>query len=76
MSLDSYLRAAPKAELHVHLEGTVRPATLFELARRNDVALPFDSVEGLRDWFRFRDFTHFIEAYSLASRSLVSAGEY
>jgi len=76
MSLDSYLRAAPKAELHVHLEGTVRPETLLELACRNDVALPFDSVEGLRDWFRFRGFTHFIEAYSLASRSVVSADDY
>jgi aminodeoxyfutalosine deaminase len=40
------------------------------------VPLPFDSVEGLREWFRFRDFTHFIEAYSLASRSLVTAADY
>ena len=76
MSLDSYLRAAPKAELHVHLEGTVRPETLLELARRNNVPLPFDSVEGLRDWFRFRDFTHFIEAYSLASQSVITADDY
>src|SRR5690348_3009661 len=76
MSLESYLRAAPKAELHVHLEGTVRPETLLELARRNNVPLPFDSVDGLREWFRFRDFTHFIEAYSLASRSLVTAADY
>jgi aminodeoxyfutalosine deaminase len=76
MSLDTYLRAAPKAELHVHLEGTVRPETLLELARRNRVPVPFDSVAGLREWFRFRDFIHFIEAYSLISRSLVTSDDY
>ena len=66
----------PKVELHVHLEGTVQPETLFILARRNGVALPFDSVAGLREWFRFRDFTHFIEAYALASQSVVTAADY
>jgi aminodeoxyfutalosine deaminase len=76
MPLDSYLRAAPKAELHVHLEGTVRPETLLELARRNGVVLPFESVAELREWFAFRDFGHFIEAYSLISRSVVSADDY
>ena len=48
MSLESYLRAAPKAELHVHLEGAIRPATLLALARHNRVSLPEDTVEGLR----------------------------
>ncbi len=63
MSLDSYVRAAPKAELHVHLEGAILPETLLVLARRNGVTLPADSVEGIRRWFVYRDFPHFIEIF-------------
>ena len=40
------------------------------------MTLPFDSVDGLREWFRFRDFSHFIQAYSLASQSVVTADDY
>jgi aminodeoxyfutalosine deaminase len=76
MSLDSYLRAAPKAELHVHLEGTVQPETLLELARRNNVSLPYDSVPELREWFRFRDFMHFIEVYGTISRCLTTSDDF
>src|SRR6185295_5404012 len=45
----SYIAAVPcpKIELHVHFEGTIRPATLLEIARRNDYALPADDVAGL-----------------------------
>jgi aminodeoxyfutalosine deaminase len=60
----------PKIELHVHLEGTVRPATLLQIARRNEVALPADSVEGLHDLYRFRDFAHFIEVWILTTGAL------
>lgn len=52
-------QAAPKAELHVHLFGAIRPEVLLELARRNRVALPADTPEGLRGWYRYRDFDHF-----------------
>jgi aminodeoxyfutalosine deaminase len=76
MSIEQYLRAAPKAELHVHLEGSIRPATLLELARRNGVPLPADTVEGLRQWFVYRDFTHFIEIFVTATRCLRSAEDY
>ncbi len=76
MSLDSYLRAAPKAELHVHLEGTVQPETFLALARRNGVTLPYESVPALREWFRFRDFLHFIEVYGTISRCLNTADDF
>jgi aminodeoxyfutalosine deaminase len=60
----------PKIELHVHLEGTVRPATLLEIAGRNDVALPAESVEGLHELYRFRDFAHFIAVWRLATSAM------
>ena len=53
----------PKRELHVHLEGAIRPETLLKLADRNNVALPYDNVDGLRQWYVFRDFPHFVEIY-------------
>jgi aminodeoxyfutalosine deaminase len=56
----------PKIELHVHLEGTVRPATLREIAKRNDYALP-DNLESL---YSFRDFRHFIEVFELTAGAL------
>jgi aminodeoxyfutalosine deaminase len=57
----------PKIELHVHLEGTVRPEALLEIARRNGYALPVDSVEGVRALYEYRDFAHFIEVFMLIS---------
>src|ERR1041384_1380259 len=71
-----YLRAAPKAELYVHLEGAIRPPTVRELAWRNDIVLPESTLDGLRDWFRFRDFRHFIEVYGVVSRCLRTAADF
>ncbi len=64
MSLVDFIQAMPKVELHVHLEGTVQPETLLELAGRYDVELPASDIAGLRDWYRFRDFDHFISIFS------------
>lgn len=76
MSLQTYLAAVPKAELHVHLEGSIRPETLLTLARRNGVTLPADTVEGLREWFVFRDFPHFIEIYGAISTCLKTEEDF
>ena len=70
MSLAAFLLRMPKVELHVHLEGSIRPATLLHLAARHDVALPAGDEAGLREWFRFRDFEHFVEVYLTCSRCL------
>jgi adenosine deaminase len=53
----------PKVELHVHLEGSIRPETLILLAQRNGVRLPADTVDGLKEWYTFQDFAHFITIY-------------
>lgn len=63
MTIESFIRAMPKVELHVHLEGAIQPDTLLALARHNNVPLPVDSVAGLRSWYTFTDFRHFIEIY-------------
>jgi aminodeoxyfutalosine deaminase len=60
----------PKIELHVHLEGTVRPRTLLEIARRNDYALPASDEDGLAELYDFRDFAHFIEIWVLTTNAL------
>jgi adenosine deaminase len=58
-----FARGMPKAELHVHIEGTLEPELLFELARRNDVAIPYSSVEELRSAYHFRDLQSFLDLY-------------
>jgi aminodeoxyfutalosine deaminase len=60
----------PKIELHVHLEGTVRPETLLEIARRNDYPLPAETLEGLAQLYDYRDFAHFIEIWILTTNAL------
>jgi len=75
-AIERYLEAAPKAELHVHLEGAIRPQTLLELARRNRVALPATDLAGLREWFAYRNFQHFVEIFGLVSECLQTAEDY
>jgi adenosine deaminase len=70
MSLDRFLLRMPKVELHVHLEGTMRPAILLELARRNGIDLPARDEAGLKRWFRFRDFEQFVQIYLTCSAAL------
>jgi aminodeoxyfutalosine deaminase len=62
----------PKIELHVHLEGTVRPQTLLDIARRNDYPLPEDVAE----LYRFRDFPHFIEVFQRTAGALQTHDDF
>lgn len=61
--LEHFIRRMPKVELHLHLEGTIRPATLLDLARRHGVALPVRDVAEIVEWYRFRNFRHFIDIW-------------
>jgi len=68
--------ASPKIELHVHLEATIQPARLLEIARRNDAPLPADTVEGISALYRFRDFRHFIDTWVMTTNCLRTADDF
>jgi adenine deaminase len=57
------LRAMPKAELHIHIEGSLEPELIVQLAKRNRVALPYPSVEALRTAYAFTDLQSFLDIY-------------
>lgn len=75
MSLEKFIREMPKVELHVHLEGAIQPKTLLALAKRNNVALPATDPEGLRQWYQFTDFPHFVEIYLTLSQCIRNAAD-
>lgn len=75
-SARAFLEAMPKVELHVHIEGAQLPETIWDMARRNDVALPASSLEEWKRWYAFRDFAHFIEVYLAASRAMRTARDF
>lgn len=61
--LRQFVRALPKAELHLHIEGTLEPEMMFRLAERNDFELPFESVDDVRRAYRFTDLQSFLDIY-------------
>lgn len=76
--LRTTILAMPKAEIHVHLEGAIRPRTLLALAERHGRLdeLPANDLAGLRDWFRFTDFPHFIQVYLAISDLLRTPDDF
>jgi adenosine deaminase/aminodeoxyfutalosine deaminase len=72
--IESFIRRLPKAELHLHLEGTIVPATLVELsARHNERPLTLPEAEAL---YRFTDFTGFLNSFKAVARLLIGPQDY
>ena len=62
-TLHDFIRGLPKAELHLHIEGSLEPELMFALAQRNGVSLPFGSVEEVRAAYDFSDLQSFLDLY-------------
>ena len=73
---ETFLRGIPKAELHVHIEGTLEPEMMFGLARRNGVALRYASVEEVRDAYDFADLQSFLDLYYEGMRVLLREEDF
>jgi adenosine deaminase len=68
--MDAFLEDLPKVELHIHLEGSLEPELMFELAARNGVPLPYGSVEAVRRAYRFTDLQSFLDIYYIGAQVL------
>ncbi|MGE4241136.1 adenosine deaminase [Ramlibacter sp.] len=75
-SLPDLLRALPKAELHIHIEGSLEPELIFQLAKRNRVALPYASVEDLRRAYAFSNLQSFLDIYYAGASVLLKEDDF
>ena len=76
MSLDAFIDGLPKAELHLHIEGSLEPELMFELARRNGVSIPFDSVEAVRAAYDFSNLQDFLDIYYAGAAVLLTRRDF
>lgn len=74
--LKDYIVSIPKAELHVHIEGTLEPELMFEIAQRNNIKLKYQSVEEIRDAYDFEDLQDFLDLYYDAADILLHEQDF
>jgi adenosine deaminase len=74
--LPELLRAMPKAELHIHIEGSLEPELIFALAQRNGVAIPYASVEELRQAYAFTNLQSFLDIYYAGASVLLQEQDF
>jgi adenine deaminase len=74
--LKTLLRTMPKAELHIHIEGSLEPELIFALAARNGVALPYASVQALREAYAFSDLQSFLDIYYAGASVLLHEQDF
>lgn len=67
---DDQVKSMGKVELHVHLEGAIKPRTLMKIARRNNIDLPASTPDEFDDWYQFTGFPHFADVYQTISSAI------
>ena len=75
-SEEEFIRGLPKAELHVHIEGTLEPELAFQLAKKHGIVLPYTTVEELRGAYRFADLQSFLDIYYAGANVLRDADDF
>jgi len=74
--METFIQALPKIELHLHIEGSLEPELMFELARRNQVEIPFASADEVRAAYEFTDLQSFLDIYYQGARVLVEEQDF
>ncbi len=76
MNLTELIDRIPKAELHLHIEGTLEPELMIELANRNSIALPFADVDEIRRAYEFTDLQSFLDIYYAGAQVLIEEQDF
>ncbi len=71
-----YIKKTPKTELHLHIEGTLEPEHMFELAKRNNVSIPFKNVEEVKSAYNFHNLDSFLNIYYQGSKVLINEEDF
>ena len=74
--LAAWIQRLPKVELHLHIEGTLEPELMFALAQRNNVQLPFASVEAVRNAYQFSNLQSFLDIYYQGAQVLIKEQDF
>ena len=74
--MERFVRGLPKTELHVHIEGTLEPEMMFRMGERNEVELPFGSVDEVRAAYEFDDLQSFLDIYYQAAEVLQTEEDF
>ena len=76
MCLKSYCTGVPKAELHIHIEGTLEPELMFKLAQKNNINIPYNSVEEVKESYKFDNLQSFLDIYYQGVCVLVTEDDF
>lgn len=76
MNLEAFIKGLPKAELHLHIEGSFEPELMFEIAQRNNINIRFNSVEEVKDAYNFSNLQDFLDIYYEGMNVLTTEQDY
>src|ERR1017187_8589614 len=75
-AIGKFISGIPKAELHLHIEGTFEPELMFAIARRNNKKIKYNSVEEVRDAYRFNNLQEFLDIYYAGANVLIEEQDF
>ena len=76
MNLLEFIKKSPKAELHLHIEGTLEPEQMFELAKRNNIQIPFKNINELKEAYNFNNLESFLKTYYQGAKVLIKEQDF
>jgi len=76
MNLEEFIKKSPKAELHLHIEGTLEPELMFSLAKRNNVEIPFKNIDDVKKAYNFNNLDSFLKIYYEGAKVLINEKDF